>query len=574
VQLSDTQILSPHVINETRFQFIRDTTSQLPNLPEEAAIKVLGEFTSGGSTVGPSTDTLNRYELQNYTSWSLGKHFVKFGGRLRVTQDNNYSTANEYGTYTFSSLAAYNAYINGTGTPSQYLVTQINNPLTKVSYADAGLYAEDDWRLRPNLTLSYGLRYETQSSISDKADFAPRLGLSWGLGGAKSAPKTVLRVGCGIFYDRFTEDLVLRAQQLNGISQQQVVVTYPNLPCTAPSCSTIPSSSSAIYRINPNLRTPYTMQTAVSLERQLGRLGTISFTYINSRGPHQLILENINVPQDGAVPIGGNIYQYNSAAVFEQNQFITNVQIRISQKLSLTGFYALGYANSNTSGPNSSPSNQYDLWQDYGRASYDVRHRIFLVGSASLAHNVRLSPFVIFNSGAPFNITTGTDSNGDSFFNDRPAFAAPGASGPNIVHGFNINPTATDKLFPVNYGNGPANLTVNMRISKTFGFGPEVARNSVSSSEQGPQGGHKGAPGGGFAGPRGMGGLFGPSSTPHRYNLTFTMTTRNIFNTWNPGPPIGTLTSTRFGESNTVAGGPFSSGTANRRVDFQAIFSF
>ena len=66
---------------------------------------------------------------------------------------------------------------------------------------------------------------------------------------------------------------------------------------------------------------------------------------------------------------------------------------------------------------------QYDLTQDYGRASFDVRNRLFLSGTASLAHNIRISPFVIANSGAPFNITTGTDLNGDSFFNDRPAFA-------------------------------------------------------------------------------------------------------------------------------------------------------
>jgi hypothetical protein len=86
-----------------------------------------------------------------------------------------------------------------------------------------------------------------------------------------------------------------------------------------------------------------------------------------------------------------------------------------------------------------------------------------------------------------------------------------------------------------------------------------------------PGGGHGG---GGFGGPRGMGGIFAPSSTTRRFNLTLTVVARNIFNFWNPGTPIGNLSSTMFGESVSLAGGPFSSGTANRRVDFQALFSF
>jgi hypothetical protein len=245
------------------------------------------------------------------------------------------------------------------------------------------------------------------------------------------------------------------------------------------------------------------------------------------------------------------------------------------------GFYALGYANSDTGGPSSNPSNSFDLTQDYGRASFDIRNRLFLSGTASLAHNIRISPFVVANSGAPFNITTGSDDNKDSFFNDRPAFAPPGCAAPTKYGCFNSSPTPGERLIPINYGNGPANVTVNMRLSKTFGFGAGTKKPDASSNpspgERGPGGrggGPGGPPGGGFGGPRGMGGIFGPSTTSRRFNLTLTMTARNLFNTWNPGTPIGNLSSTNFGRSNSLAGGPFSSGTANRRIDFQAIFSF
>jgi hypothetical protein len=590
VQISDTQVLSPHLINETHFQFIGDNTTENANQPNLAAINVLGEFSVGGSTVGQSQDRINRYELQNYTSWSVGKHFAKFGGRLRISQDNSQANTNYNGTYTFNSLAAYQS-----GTPSQFSIVQ-GNPRAELSFADVGLYAEDDWKLRPNLTLSYGLRFESQSTIGDKADIAPRLGLSWGLGSAKSAPKTVLRLGYGMFYDRFTEDLILQAQRFNGVTEQQFVVAnpvgYPGNPCTAvPDCSKLSGASPSIYQINSNLRAPYTMQAAVSVERQLGKIGTVSVTYLNSRGLHQLIQENANAPLavgDNTRPLfaqygSDNIYQYNSEGIFKQNQLITNLQLRVSQKISLMGFYALGYANSDTSGPSSNPSNSYDLSQDYGRASFDVRNRVFLSGSASLAHNIRVSPFVIVNSGAPFNIITGHDNNGDSFFNDRPAFATAGGSGvvTNQYGSFNLNPSATDKLIPINYGKGPANVTVNMRLSKTFGFGTDSKKPNAAAPDQGHgsdggggHGGHGGAPGGGFGGGHGMGGIFAPATTSRRYNLTLTMTGRNIFNTWNPGLPIGNLSSTMFGRTNSLAGGPFSSGTANRRVDFQAVFSF
>jgi hypothetical protein len=627
LQLSDTQILGPHVINETRFQFIHDDTTQAAN-QFGAAINVLGEFSGGGSAVNRNSDSINRYELQNYTSLSVGKHFVKFGGRLRAYQDNSFALTNTNGSLSYGALCEISASplvlcpnpnvipSNATiltpfdayklGTPSQLSIVNIvpgKDPRISLSFADVGLYAEDDWKLRPNLTLSYGLRFESQSSISDKADFAPRLGLSWGLGSAKSTPKTVLRVGYGIFYDRFTEDLVLQAERLNGeIEQQTIYTSTPSTPILCPpgvspssplmvqngGC-TFSGGSTTLYQINPNLRAPYTMQSAVSLERQLGRVGTVSVTYLNSRGLHQFILENVNAPDpnspfDGARPLSAqygndNLYQYNSEAIFKQNQLITNVQIRLSRKLSLTGYYTLNYANSDTGGASSNPSNQYNLSQDYGRASFDIRNRLFLAGSASLAHNIRISPFVVANSGAPFNITTGRDNNGDSFFNDRPSFTTPGAPGAvtNQYGSFNLNPTPGQRIIPINYGNGPASVTINMRFAKTFGFGAETKKPAAAPDQDaGGKGSGHGGGHGGLGGPgRAMGSVFAPSNTTRRYNLTFTATARNLFNTWNPGSPIGNLSSTMFGKTTGLAGGPFSSGGAyNRRVDFQALFSF
>lgn len=191
VQISDTQILGTKVVNETHFQYLRENTQQNP-LSTAPAIDVFGEFTGGGSTLGTATDHQDHYELQNYTSISAGKHFVKFGARLRAIHDINVSNAGFNGTYTFPDLMTYANAQQGSamGTPLQFSIsgtasgTAASVPVTMV---DAGIYVQDDWKLRPNLTLSGGLRFETQSDIHDHDDWAPRLGFAWGLGGGGRA---------------------------------------------------------------------------------------------------------------------------------------------------------------------------------------------------------------------------------------------------------------------------------------------------------------------------------------------------------------------------------------------------
>ncbi|HXP09832.1 MAG TPA: carboxypeptidase regulatory-like domain-containing protein, partial [Acidobacteriaceae bacterium] len=178
LQVSDTQILSPRLINETRFEYIRDRDNQTP-LDFTPTITVQGAFTGGGNNEGTVHDAQDHYELQNYTTASLGVHALRFGARLRTTRDANSSTAGFNGSYTYASLNSYAA-----GQPSQYEITQ-GTPAARVTLFDAGVFVQDDWRVRPNFTLSAGLRYEGQNRISDHADFGPRISFAWALGGGK-----------------------------------------------------------------------------------------------------------------------------------------------------------------------------------------------------------------------------------------------------------------------------------------------------------------------------------------------------------------------------------------------------
>jgi hypothetical protein len=286
----------------------------------------------------------------------------------------------------------------------------------------------------------------------------------------------------------------------------------------------------------------------------------------------------------------GNLYQYESDGLFNQNQVITNLNLHLGTKVALFGFYSLNFANSNTSGVSSFPSNSYDLALDYGRAAFDIRHRLFLGGSFSLPKGLRLSPFMLANSGSPFNITTGQDNNGDSIFNDRPTYAPAGATGTNVVKTqwgtLDANPQAAETVIPINLGTGPGQFSLNLRLSKTIGLGRKTESRTLGGPMGPPPGGGRGGPppggGGGPGGGLGPGGLSssggrgGPpgQNVSYRYNLTLGIGAMNAFNIVNLGAPVGQLSSPLFGKSNSLAGGFGPPGGGNRQIDFQAMFNF
>jgi hypothetical protein len=320
---------------------------------------------------------------------------------------------------------------------------------------------------------------------------------------------------------------------------------------------------------------------------------------LNSRGFDQLLTINANAPFPGTpcnpscLPrSGGNLYEYVSEAVFRQHQLITNTNVRVGSKVQLFGYYVLNYANSDTSGVSSFPSNSYNISQDYGRSSFDTRNRLFFGGSFALPHNVRLSPFMVASSGSPFSITTTNDLNNDSIFNDRPGFVStatcpatvtptpPSTTYCTPLGTFNAAPVTGEKNTPINYATGPSHFVMNLRLTKTFGFGPKVSRPAGNQGQGGGSGGGGGGHGGGGGGPRGAlfggGGPGGMSSTSdRRYSLTFGATARNVFNKVNFANPSGILGSRFFDTSNGIAqNGPFSNGAANRRIDLIATFNF
>ena len=595
VQVSNTSILSPRAVNELRAQYTKYATvfSAQDLTP---TVTVLDSFVGGGAVVGPSRTHQNRFEILNYTSLSRSAHVLKFGGKIRSTSLSDTSSQNFNGDFIFAGglaprLDANNEIArNASGQPdlitinsleryrrtllfsgqglssttvrehgggaSQFLLSG-GNPAANLMQTDIGLFVEDNWRARPNLNLGFGLRYEAQNHLGDWTDFAPRVSLAWALpGGVAKKRNVVLRLGSGVFYDRFSEKLVLQSLRFNGISQQQVLIREPNFFPTVPAMSVLRSLQpiETIRQADPSLRAPRIIESAIGIEFQLPKKTIASFSYRNTHGMHLLQSRNTTAPRpfgqpsnlETARPLPNvNTYSYESAGILNQNQFLATIESHFSQDFSMFARYTYGQAFDTTDGAGSFPANQYDLSAEYGRSATDVRHRFFFSGTAKTPLGLEISPFIIVRSGLPFNITTGRDANGDSLFTDRPAVAL-NLLKPGVVitrfGAFDPNPSPAQRVIPRNFGNGSPYFTVSMRVSREFSLGRLIV----------------------------------PVRAERPFKLRLSVSIRNLLNTNNPGTPIGNLTSPLFGLSNSIA---YSSGADrqagnNRSFDFQALFIF
>jgi Carboxypeptidase regulatory-like domain/TonB dependent receptor-like, beta-barrel len=670
LQITETAILNSTTINETRFQFTHGRNEQIGN-NSVPALDVSGAFGSGGSQVGDSFNVRKTWELNNFTAKQKGSHAIKFGGRVRYIDVDDTSENNFGGSWTFSGgfgLSSIQRYrrtlllqdqgftpeqIRALGGGATAFIINSGNPFADVTRTDYGVFLQDDWRVRPNITLSYGLRYEIQTNAHSKYDFAPRIAVAWSPGAANSArpPKMVIRLGTGFFYNRFNENNTLQSIRFDGNNVLQTAIIEPSdpnspnpLPPTVteqqapgvagiysilnqwspnavPSVANVPATQQTIWQVDPNLQIPTVYVIGTQVERQLPRNITMFAGFYNIRITHVIRARDVNAPLPGTIteltpngirpdPTKGEINRYEASGQFNQRQFFVGFNSRLSRMFQLNANYSLSKSTNDTDGQGGQvfPMNSYDLTGEFGRSSFDIRHRFTIFGTVNLPWwKVVLNPFVVANTGPAFNITTGQDQNLDRQFNERPSFAAPNAdcSARTIrctrFGNFNLAPGPGDEIIPRNFGQAPGSFYMNLRVSRTFAFGTINRGNAAAQAKPGAQ---TAAPPGGGGDKRAVGGPGGPMSggggakvaavgpgsqgasaavpSEKRYNLNVSINFQNILNRVNLSTPVGNLSSPSFGESLSLAGtfgglggaAGGSNGAGNRRIYLQMRLNF
>jgi hypothetical protein len=383
--------------------------------------------------------------VQDSATLTVGKHTIRFGLEGRPGFYRSFEGSEFGGTYEFANLAGFSS--------QQAVLFRIRtgDPNISLRQHEAFGFLQDDAVIGRGFSVNLGVRYGWQSDVNDLNNLAPRAGFAWAL-----SRRTVIRGGSGVFYERVTEDVQRRTLLWNGVHLRESVfqnVSYPIVP------GSLPLPRSSIYRAS-GVEAPELLQASLSLEQQIGSRTTATVEYQRLRGRHLLRSRNVNAPVAGRRLDAAflNITQVESSASSDSEA--TALTLRSGLGAWFTGMLQYSYSKSfdDSPSPFALPANSYNAGPEWGRSDYDQRHRVNTAAMFDLGSGFRLGTVVAYATGAPFNITTGRDDNGDSIVNDRPAGVAR------------------------NTGDGPSLFQVDVRFTKSLRL-PRVferSRNSTS----------------------------------------------------------------------------------------------
>lgn len=562
-QFTETAVISPSTFNEVRVGLTRQRLTQRA-VSGQRAVSVFGAFESGGAATQEVMRDTRHLEITDYLSTTIGKHSLKFGVQLFQRRFQDRRLENQNGTFVFggatapelglgeevivgpdgapsmiriSGLEQYRRTLLGLpgGVPTRLAVTLGASDVTVSQWLLAG-FLQDEWRPRGNLSVSLGLRYESQTTPSDAASLAPRVGVAYT---PDKRQRWVLRARAGVFYDRVGEALTFDARRLDGRQLRQIIINSPSFddPFGGTGAN---AAIPTIRRLEESLRPPTSFQVRVEAARELLGGWRIDVNHSWTRGWSVLRSRNINAPVVGLgedpllaprpFGVAENILQFESSGRIRGRVLYVGVNQSANQYFNVFAGYLHFSFRTDADTPFSLPQSSYDLSGEWARPFWLARHRFFLTNIISFPWKLRLATSINAASGTPFNITTGRDNNGDGNFNDRPGVADP--SDPRAVRTpFGVfDPEALNGTVPRNTGTNPANVNVDVNLSRQFRFGPKV------------------------------------TPTDKRYMLTLNARASNLFNHTNPLGLNGVLTSPFFGRAN--AAGP------SRRIEFGMRLSF
>ncbi len=413
------RIISPKLINELTVRVGRDdniTRSVRQGIPK---IIVQDAFTGGGGQADRRS-TENHVQLNEIVSWTRGKHFVRAGVNIPDISRRGLSDQTNFGgTFSFATL---DDYVHNR--PFLYSINQGEGYLV-FWQKEVGFFAQDTILVRPNFSIAPGLRYDKQNYLGDNNNFSPRLSFAYAPGKSDKKRKTVLRGGAGIFYERTNAGPIGDRLRFNGARLRQVNLSNPGYPDPFSLGGTLATQPVSIVRFAPDLRSPYTFQFNMGVERQINKSLTATANYINTRGIKFFRSRDINAPLPGLLlrpnPTIGVLREIESAGHAQTHALELLLRGKLTRYFNGTIQYNLGRAYNNTSGTNIRPANNYDLTSEWSRADFDERHRFNVLGTFKAGDWFNLGMTVALSSGRPYSLTTGHDDNRDTVANDRPA---------------------------------------------------------------------------------------------------------------------------------------------------------
>jgi hypothetical protein len=445
LRLSDTGAVGKRFVNEARFQLRWQRNESLP-LSDAPAVLVPNAFDGGGAQLR-SRRRLRELELADNLDFATAKHSMKAGLIFEGGRYEDEDRTNFNGTFTFAGLDTFRARRPITFTRRE------GEPAVSYSQYEFGWYWQDDFRVRKDLLLSYGVRHEVQTNMGDRNNFAPRLGFAWS---PFADGKTTVRGGAGVFYDWFAADAFENTLRVDGLRQRDIVILNPGFPDPFAGGTLLPLPPSRI-RAEPGLRMPYVEQFSLGVERQLSRKLLVRANYMRQRGVHLLRGRNVNAPVAGLGrpdPSAGNVTQIESSANSTLRQLNVNLspgQTLLTKRLYWLVNYTLSSSVDEADGPLSLPADNFDLRPERGPSLFDSRHRLFILSNVRLFRQWRLGVTLRGASATPYNVITGFDDNGDTVANDRPAGVGR------------------------NRARGAAHWEASARLSWGFGFGERPA---------------------------------------------------------------------------------------------------
>lgn len=430
--------LSNRTVNETRGQFTNSNLKAPVNDPVGPAVSISGVASFGTLSASPTARYDRLYEVVDNISHETGPHALRAGADflyndLKITYPQSIR-----GSYSFSSL---NNFLNGTYTNSGF-TQSFGNPVVPQTNPNIGFYGQDEWKVRPYLTLNAGVRYDLQflkTLATDYGNVSPRFGFAWT---PSASRKTVVRGSFGLFYDRIPLRALSNALESSANTTDITPATFftvsvspgqTGAPAFPSILSTLPSNILPNFTtMNPHMQNAYSEQASLEIEQQITPASTFSINYQHVRGLHLLISVNQNTPtcaasgnNNGCRPNSayGNNKEYEPAA----DSYYDGLSVSYLQRPVRWGSYRVSYTWSKAIDNVSefffsSPINNFDLAEDRSLSDDDQRNRVVFDATAhtsldpahgwaeKLTHGFLLSGILQYYSATPFNVVTGANS--------------------------------------------------------------------------------------------------------------------------------------------------------------------